>query len=306
MKSMHRIRTYLVSPLVALSVSGFAASALGATYSAGIDNSHWYVSASVFSCSLIQDVPGYGRAVFRRRAGENLKFYLESQTRLMQAGRGSLVLEAPSWRPGVTPTALGAVNVTSDRHVVTLDSRRSLAVAQSLMHGMAPTVTRKASYSSEPIRVRVSNINFPGPYSEYQSCTAELLPVNFDQIKRSKVHFSVDKSELLDSDRKRLDNIIAFVQADPTIKHVFVDGHTDRTGSRIHNRSLSEDRAEVVANYLRQHGVDKDFVITRYHGEQYPAYPRSSENRRTTVRLERGNSRNNLQQAEGPGDSGTG
>ncbi|MBC7183097.1 MAG: OmpA family protein, partial [Marinobacter sp.] len=55
-----------------------------ASYGAGIENSQWYLAESVFECRLVHEVPGYGRAVFYHRAGENLSFFLEAESPLMR------------------------------------------------------------------------------------------------------------------------------------------------------------------------------------------------------------------------------
>lgn len=281
-------------PLFALPMTGSEA----ASYGAGIENSQWYLASSVFSCTLTHDVPGYGRAVFQHRAGEELQFYLESDIRLMKAGRASLNVEAPSWRPGVNPQPLGQVSVSADRRSVIVETRRAMAMVNGLMSGMAPTVTSPARYSAEPVRVSVSNINFANTYRDYQTCVGGLLPVNYDQIKRSKIHFKLDSANLSNADLDRLDLIVQFVQADSTIARIYVDGHTDRSGSRIHNRSLSEDRANAVAAYLKANGIAEDMVVARYHGERYPASTDPADNRRTTVRLEREGENRSLQRAE--------
>lgn len=49
-------------------------SGVAGSYGAGISNSQWYLAESVFECSLVHEVPGYGRAVFSHRAGEKLSF----------------------------------------------------------------------------------------------------------------------------------------------------------------------------------------------------------------------------------------
>ncbi|WP_111496520.1 flagellar protein MotY [Marinobacter bohaiensis] len=288
------LRPLLVVPLLAFPLTGTEA----ASYGAGIENSQWYLASSVFSCSLTHEVPGYGRAVFQHRAGDELRFYLESDIRLMKVGAGYLNVEAPSWRPGVAPTRLGRVQVTTEQRSVEVDTPRAMAMVHGLLKGMAPTVTSEARYSSEPVRVQLSNINFAGTYQDYQTCVAGLLPVNFDQIKRSRIHFKLDSARLSDADLDRLDLIVQFIHADSSIARIFVDGHTDRSGTRIHNRTLSENRANAVAEYLKANGIAADKIVTRYHGERYPASGNPADNRRTTVRLEREGERRSLQQAE--------
>jgi outer membrane protein OmpA-like peptidoglycan-associated protein len=270
-----------------------------ATYGAGIENSQWYLSESVFECTLVHQVPGYGRAIFRHRAGESLTFILESETPLMRPGRGTLAVEAPSWRPGMAPRSLGRVNIDDGRRPVSLDSRQAMIMVQGLLEGLDPTVTRESWYDGSPVRVKVSNINFAGQFSGYRSCTSGLLPANYDQIKRSRIPFGAGSTSLSEGDRKLLDNIVAYVMADSTVERIFVDGHTDSSGSRINNRALSEERANVVADYLIGEGVDTNMVTVRAHADQYQVSGRPADNRRTTIRLQREGERPDLQQANG-------
>lgn len=275
----------------------------GATYGAGIENSRWNLLDSVFDCSLTQDIPGYGKAVFRHRAGESLTFYLESDGRLMRPGRGSLVVEAPAWRPGVAPRPVGTIEVAESNRPVSLDPRQTMVLISGLLEGMAPTLTRQAWYSRDMIRVRLSNINFARPFEGYRSCVASLLPANYDQVRRSRIGFASDSVALSDADRHLLDNIVAYVLADATVERIFVDGHSDRIGSRIHNRALSEDRANAVADYLVSQGVSRDRIIVRAHGDQYPVSRRPADNRRATIRLERQGDRPDMQRASNGADA---
>ncbi|MCK7549486.1 OmpA family protein [Marinobacter koreensis] len=296
-----RLRKTVPGMVAAFAISAVAPASHGASFGAGVETSQWYLSESVFQCSLVHDVPGYGRAVFRRRAGESLSFFLETDSAMMKPGRGQLVVEAPAWRPGVAPKPLGTINISDGNRPVALDTRKALMVARGLLDGMQPTIIRDAWYDENPVRVQVSNINFAGPFEQYRACTANLLPVNFDQVQRSKIRFSSGSKSLSQSDMKLLDNIATFVRADSTIERIFVDGHTDRRGSRIDNRALSEDRANVVADYLKFRGVPEDLIIVRAHGDRYPISSRPSENRRTTIRLQRKGERPVFQQASGYG-----
>ena len=301
----YSLRHLLHQKLAAAGVSALLAVAatpvLATSYGAGIENSQWYLSESVFECSLVHEVPGYGRAVFRHRAGEALSFYLESEIPVMRPGRGQLVVEAPAWRPGVAPRVIGSVTVSDQPRAVTVSSREATLMTQGLLQGMRPTVTRAARYDDRPVRVQLSNVNFSGPYSGYRECVSSLLPVNYDQIRRSRVPFASGSTSLSDTDRQLLDNIVTYVMADSTVERIFVDGHSDSVGSRIDNRALSEERANVVADYLRSRGIDDDLLIVRGHGDQFPVSRRHADNRRTTIRLQRQGERPELQQANGPG-----
>ena len=106
-----------------------------------------------------------------------------------------------------------------------------------------------------------------------------------------------DKAELTELDIKALDRVILYVNADASVTAINVDGHTDSTGRRIYNRRLSKARAEAVRDYMATRGISADVIRTRYHGERYPIAKNNTKknkllNRRTTVRLLRGDDEN--------------
>jgi len=263
------------------------------TYVAKLDQSQWYLSASIFECSLVHEIPLYGRAVFFHEAGEELKFYTTTNNNPMRPGKAALVIEASSWRPGQKISNLGYVPVVDSDKPITVERKRARAMMDGLLDGMTPTFTRKAWFKDESVRVLVNSINFLSVYQGYQDCIASLLPVNFRQVERTRVHFTVDKADLTADDKKALDRVVLYVSADSSVTAIYVDGHTDNSGRRIYNRRLSKDRAEAVTKYLVANGLKSEIIQTRYHGERYPIAKNSNKqnkalNRRTTVRLVRG------------------
>lgn len=262
------------------------------TYSAELDKSQWYLSSSIFECSLVHEIPQYGKGVFYHEAGEDLRFYTTTNNNPMKAGKAALVVEASSWKPGNVIQDLGYVNVVESDQPLSVSRRNATVMMQGLMSGMAPTFTRKAWYSDESIRVSLNSINFNSIYNGYLDCVAGLLPVNFRQVEKTRVHFESDKSDLTEDDIKSLDMVVLYVLNDASVTSIYVDGHTDSTGRRIYNRRLSKARAEAVRDYLINNGLAADVIRTRYHGERYPVAKNNSnknkkQNRRTTVRLVR-------------------
>lgn len=263
------------------------------TFGAKLDRSQWYVSASIFECSIVHDIPMYGKGVFFHEAGETLRFYTSVSRNLMKPGRAALVIEASPWRPGEFVSDLGYVDVVATKTPLKVENKRATAMMHGLLEGRAPTFTRRAWYGDDSIRVYLNSINFASVYEAYLECVASLLPVNFRQVERTKVHFMVDKAILTDADKTRLDRLILYTKADSSVTAIYVDGHTDSSGRRIYNRRLSKSRAEVVTNYLVAAGLNADIIQTRYHGERYPVVDnktkqRKAQNRRSTVRLVRG------------------
>ncbi len=90
----------------------------------------------------------------------------------------------------------------------------------------------------------------------------------------------------------QLDLIARYALADKGVSQIFVDGHTDDTGTALINRNLSRVRANSVVNYLVSAGVEKKRIVTRFHGDKYPVMENDTpenraRNRRVTLRLER-------------------
>lgn len=93
-----------------------------------------------------------------------------------------------------------------------------------------------------------------------------------------KPHFS----DVLDS--------VALVLKEYNRTYVDVIGHTDSTGSAAHNQTLSERRAESVANALGARGIIRERLMTSGMGPRYPiadnATPQGrSLNRRVEIAL---------------------
>lgn len=284
MNSRHWIVAVLVSTWLPLG-------AMGATFSAGIENSRWILSDSIFECTLTHPVPGYGEAVFYHRAGESLRFFLQPVRNPMRAGEAALVIEQPAWKAGKSVDDQGYVRVRADHNrPVELSSGTSERLLASLRDGRMPTFTRRARQSDQPVRVRLNHINYGNPHQSFRRCQSELLSVNYDQVQRTVVLFDLDKSDLSQDARERLSDVALYVKADDRVSQVYVDGHTDSLGTPLRNRELSQARANEVAEYLQEQGVSENRIVTRFHGDRYPVAgvgmpgPR---HRRATIRLER-------------------
>jgi outer membrane protein OmpA-like peptidoglycan-associated protein len=69
---------------------------------------------------------------------------------------------------------------------------------------------------------------------------------------------------------------------------VYIDGYTDKTGTDLHNDTLSKDRAMAVKNYLVDNGIDASRLKARAHGETLPIdtlHDNSLVNRRVEITL---------------------
>ncbi|MEH6648502.1 MAG: OmpA family protein [Motiliproteus sp.] len=264
------------------------------TFRAPLDATQWQLESSRFACKLSHPIPDFGTAAFEHRAGEGLEFVLSSPQAELLGSETLIVAESPPWHPGRGTRQLGLISDAVNSQTLRLDPPIAKDILTSLYQGQSPALSNKSWYGTgTPVKVAISSANFQQAYSDYQSCVTELLPVNFRQIARSAVLFPSAQWRLSDSTKRRLDLVAMYVQNDPEVISIFVDGHSDNLGRRLSNRDLSRQRAEAVSRYFAKIGVDEEMITTRYHGERYPVVKNSNQknrdrNRRVTIRLERG------------------
>ena len=104
----------------------------------------------------------------------------------------------------------------------------------------------------------------------------------------SALLFKINRSDLSDSAKASLDKV-AVVFNDYPETNILVEGHTDDTGPADYNMTLSEARAQTVANYLESKGVAPARFTVKWYGETQPKYPNTSEaNRELNRRVELG------------------
>ena len=105
----------------------------------------------------------------------------------------------------------------------------------------------------------------------------------------SNVTFAVDSSAIEPQFQRTLQDVAnTLSQYDKS--YVDVYGHTDSTGADAYNQTLSERRAESVANFLSNSGVNRARLATRGFGESQPIASNSTEegraaNRRVEIRI---------------------
>ena len=269
-----------------------AVTSAAANYGTGLTNTEWRIEASKYFCKFYQPIPQYGLAVFFQEAGETLEFYLQSTRNLMAEGEAALTIEAPSWRSSALTTELGYSKVIDRKIPIRVETARAGRMMDELTAGMAPTLTRKAKFGDDRVRLQISPVNFKSYYNDYLACQTGLLPVNYRQIARSSVRFGGGGIYVDAVGKEVLDNIVTYLKADPLIIEIYVDGHSDGQGDRYNNRQLSEKRALEVTDYLVNAGIDAAMILTRHHGERYPIATNEtaagrSLNRRVTVQFDR-------------------
>ena len=100
------------------------------------------------------------------------------------------------------------------------------------------------------------------------------------------IFFEFDKYELQDKSKTELEKMVRFLTENPLMK-IEIGGHTDNDGSPAYNLKLSQNRAQSVASYLLQYGIDIKRISQKGYGADRPIQPNDSEeNKQANRRIE--------------------
>jgi outer membrane protein OmpA-like peptidoglycan-associated protein len=127
------------------------------------------------------------------------------------------------------------------------------------------------TYEATDYLYQSDNINVSDS-SSYQEIDrpVELQPLKVGQkIIVRNIFFASGKSTLQPESQAELDKLVKLMNQFPKLI-VEISGHTDASGSDELNQKLSEQRAQVVADYLVAHGIDKSRLRTKGCGESQP------------------------------------
>lgn len=266
--------------------------ALAITFQTRLENVEWTVSGDKFECRLAQPVSQFGSGQFVRRAGEQATFQLSARERWLGPGSATLLAAAAPWQPGRGDINLGRVTVGAGDVPFTSSQEQAARLMTGLLEGRSPVVRHRTAMGGDSLEVRLLPARFGKAYEEYLTCTLGLLPVNYDQIRQSQIGFPSGGVELEPLSQAKLDIILQYLEADPSVNRITLDGHSDNSGNRLTNRDLSRRRAQAVMDYLTGQGIPAEQITLRFHGERYPLVANSNpanraQNRRVTLRLDR-------------------
>ena len=76
------------------------------------------------------------------------------------------------------------------------------------------------------------------------------------------VYFDFARAELKYDATQALDQVIAIINQTPWIRKVLIGGHADQRGTETANEKIAMKRAEVVQQYMLQHGVRSNVILT--------------------------------------------
>ncbi|MBK6264409.1 OmpA family protein [Marivirga sp. S37H4] len=105
-------------------------------------------------------------------------------------------------------------------------------------------------------------------------------------IQLKSVLFKRGTSEMQESSYEELDRVAAMLKKNKSVE-IELSGHTDNTGSSKLNVKLSQERSDVIKEYLISHGVESNRLSSKGYGGARPIASNKSEaTRRLNRRVE--------------------
>lgn len=101
------------------------------------------------------------------------------------------------------------------------------------------------------------------------------LAENCISLGENAIHFATGQHTIPAGDEQVLSEVAAQLKANREWKWE-VEGYTDNVGDKAANQKLSEQRARSVANWLIDHGVDRDRLTVKGYGESNPVADNST------------------------------
>ncbi|MGM0555519.1 MAG: OmpA family protein [Myxococcota bacterium] len=99
-----------------------------------------------------------------------------------------------------------------------------------------------------------------------------------------RVYFDTNKARIKKRSHSLLEQVASVMEANPDIRLLRVQGHTDARGDEEHNLELSQQRAVSVKEFLIEQGVDAERLSARGYGETHPIADNDTEEGRAQNR----------------------
>jgi OOP family OmpA-OmpF porin len=128
----------------------------------------------------------------------------------------------------------------------------------------------------------------PAPPPPPDAAPAPKVEVKDEKIElKEMVEFETDSAKISDRSDALLDEVVGAMKDHPEILKVEIQGHTDSTASKKHNLKLSNERAAAVRQYLVDHGVAANRMVSKGYGDSKPiASNKTSDGRMQNRRVE--------------------
>ena len=132
--------------------------------------------------------------------------------------------------------------------------------------------TAPVYYEPEPI------VEQPKPQPVVKQPEPEPVAVIVEPMKQN-IFFALNSALLQKDQQSKIDAMVAYMEKYPASK-VAITGYADKeTGNPRINMTLSEKRAKIVADALKDKGIAPDRIVTDFKGDTVQPFRVPEENR---------------------------
>ncbi|WP_413112619.1 OmpA family protein [Thaumasiovibrio sp. DFM-14] len=257
-----------------------------------LDKVNWVFTGTRFQCQMETRLRFDGEVKVTARSASPLSFELTTHQRPYVVDHATLTLNAAPWDEH--KQLRGLINgVAVGEKTVRFDNTPSLHyLLNEMERGAWGQVSVQYHQYQDSKHWDIPSVNFSSAYQQMKLCMSELMPIDFATARDNYFLFELGQSSLSARQQQLIRDIAALMAFDPAISRVLVDGHTDNSGDRLKNLTLSRQRAEMVKQAFVDAGVAPSRIHVRSHGQRYPKNDNATEaqrreNRRVQVRLQR-------------------
>ncbi len=199
---------------------------------------------------------------------------------------------------GLTYNARTKVPVEASFELIDLETQQSVTSAYSNSAGeFLVTLTSNHNYlvnvSKPGFLFYSDNFSLKDKVADYNKpykLQIPLQPIDTGIIELKNIFFDVNKWDLKAESKAELQKIITFLKANPTLKVEF-SGHTDNSGDKVFNKTLSNNRAKAIYDYVIEKGsLPATNLSYKGYGDTKPKAPNDTpenkaKNRRTELKI---------------------
>lgn len=170
----------------------------------------------------------------------------------------------------------GNANVLSDKFnskkAGNCDWQFNVLVGLNIKLGKSYKKTAPVYYEPEPI------VEQPKPQPVVKQPEPEPVAVVVEPMKQN-IFFALNSALLQKDQQSKIDAMVAYMEKYPASK-VAITGYADKeTGNPRINMTLSEKRAKIVADALKDKGIAPDRIVTDFKGDTVQPFRVHEENR---------------------------
>lgn len=203
--------------------------------------------------------------------------YLWSDSKTLPAGRFGLGCDL-RLNDRLSINIEGNANVLSDKFnskkAGNCDWQINALVGLTIKLGKSYTKTAPVYYEPEPVVVEQPK---PEPVVEKPQPKPEAV-VAVEPMKQS-IFFALNSAKIQDDQLAKIESLVKHLEKYPAAK-VAVTGYADKeTGNSTINMTLSEKRANNVADALKAKGIAADRIVTDFKGDTVQPNANPTENR---------------------------